>query len=143
MSPKQKRFCQEYIIDFDEENAALRAGYQNGKYGSQLLENELIQTYIYALQNAENDTETIAGADEVLSYLTNVMRGESESDILVVVGEGVGVTKPEMVKKKPDHKERLKAAELLGKNHTLFIQKKDKKAETASVVIEGEEQLLE
>ena len=60
--------------------------------------------------------EKIANAQEVMEYLTAVMRGESTSAVLRFVGDGY----QEITKKTPDEKERLKAAELLGKRYSLF-----------------------
>lgn len=48
------------------------------------------------------------------------MRGETKSEIVVVEGYGNGYSKAKRIMKSPDEKERLKAAELLGKRHGLF-----------------------
>ena len=51
------------------------------------------------------------------------MRGKSEAEIVVVEGMGDGYSKAVKVNKAPDEKEKLKAAELLGKRFGLFIDK--------------------
>ena len=51
------------------------------------------------------------------------MRGESESEIVVVEGCGDGCSEARRIKKAPDEKDRLKAAELLGKRYGLFTDK--------------------
>ena len=51
------------------------------------------------------------------------MRGKSTSEIVVITGYGDGYSTAEKVKKNPDEKERLKAAELLGKRYGLFTEK--------------------
>ena len=62
--------------------------------------------------------ESIADADEVLRYFTSVMRGESRSQIVIATPYG-----SDRIDKPPDERERLKAAEMLGKYHTLFTDK--------------------
>ena len=58
-----------------------------------------------------------------MRYLTSVVRGESESEIVVVEGVGDGISEARNIKKKPDEKDQLKAAELLGKRYGLFSDK--------------------
>lgn len=78
-----------------------------------------IKTYIdEQLEKISNDK--IADAKEVMEYLTSVLRGESLSEIVVVEGEGDGCSSARRMDKAPDEKERLKAAELLGKRYGLF-----------------------
>ena len=55
LNPKQKRFCEEYIVDLNATQAAIRAGYSERTAGSQahdLLKKPEIQTYIAKLQEA-------------------------------------------------------------------------------------------
>ena len=69
-----------------------------------------------------------------MEYLTSVMRGESSAEIVVVEGEGDGCSSARKIHKAPDEKERLKAAELLGKRFGLFTDKVNVES-TAKVVI--------
>lgn len=64
-------------------------------------------------------TEKIADAQEVLIYLTSVMRGEQKEQVPLLVGESV----QELVQKDVSVKDRLKAAELIGKRYGLFTEK--------------------
>ena len=59
----------------------------------------------------------------MLRYLTAVMRGESHAEVVVVEGVGEGCSEARTMQKAPDEKERLKAAELLGKRYALFTEK--------------------
>lgn len=124
-TPKQKRFCDEYLIDLNATQAAIRAGYSD-KYAntnaSKLLQITTIKEYI-AQRMAEKESELIATQDEVLKYLTAVMRGESVSEVVVVEGMGEGCSQARRFEKAPDEKERLKAAELLGKRYGLYTDK--------------------
>ena len=72
---------------------------------------------------AEKESELIADQDEVLRYLTAVMRGESTAEEIVVEGTGDGCSEARTMEKAPSEKERLKAAELLGKRYALFTDK--------------------
>lgn len=73
--------------------------------------------------------ERTADAQEVLEYLTSVMRGKEKEETLIGLGEGAqGKTKIEV-----GAKDRLKAAELLGKRHALFTDKVD--LNTGDIVI--------
>ena len=125
MTAKQKRFCDEYLIDLNATQAAIRSGY-SVKYAntnaSKLLQNTTVKEYIDK-RMAEKESELIADQNEVLKYLTSVLRGESQSEVIVVEGLGEGVSEARRMDKSPDEKERLKAAELLGKRYGLYTDK--------------------
>lgn len=119
MTEKQKRFAQEYLIDCNGTQAAIRAGYSPiSAYSeaSRLLRNDNVQNYLQA-QMAQLQGETVAELQEVLEYTTSVMRGESQSEVMVVEGTGQGMSQAVTKTKAPDEKERLKAAELLLKRY--------------------------
>lgn len=142
LNNRQKRFAEEYLIDCNATQAAIRAGYSpNGlnKRVSRLMANEGIKAYIEE-RLSQITAETIADATEVMEYLTSVLRGESKSEIVVIEGEGLGSSSAKHVMKAPDEKERLKAAELLGKRFGLY---KDNVNVTGvvPVVISGEDGL--
>jgi len=127
MTEKQKMFCDEYLIDLNGTQAAIRAGYSAKNAKSQAHENlkkDYIREYIDA-RLAEKKEKLIAKQDEVLEYLTSVMRGEARSEVVVVEGAGEGISSARLVQKPPDEKERLRAAELLGKRYGAFTDKTD------------------
>ena len=72
---------------------------------------------------AEKEKELIADQDEVLKYLTSVIRGQSRSSVVVVENIGDFMSEAREIKKAPDEKERLKAAELLGKRYGIYTDK--------------------
>jgi phage terminase small subunit len=78
---------------------------------------------------AEKQSELIADQNEVLQYLTSVMRGQSQSEVIVVEGIGDGCSEARAMEKAPDEKERLKAAELLGKRYGLYTDKVDQQVD--------------
>ena len=81
LTAKQKRFCDEYLIDLNATQAAIRAGYSPktaAASAARLLRNVKVQEYI-AQRMAEKESELIADQDEVLRYLTSVLRGKSRA----------------------------------------------------------------
>ena len=127
LTAKQKRFCDEYLIDLNATQAAIRAGYSPktaAASAARLLRNVKVQEYI-AQRMAEKESKRVADQDEVLRYLTSVLRGESRAQEIVVEGTGEGCSEARTMEKAPSEKERLKAAELLGKRYALFTDKVD------------------
>lgn len=125
MKDRQRRFADEYLIDLNAEAAAVRAGY-SPRYARgnayKLVAKSGIKEYIEK-RMAEKESELIADQNEVLRYLTAVMRGESTSEEIVVEGIGDGRSKARKLEKTPSEKDRLKAAELIGKRYGLFTDK--------------------
>ena len=128
MTEKQKRFCDEYLIDCNA-TRAYKTVYQNvksdevaRKAGSRLLTNVDVKNYI-AEQMEKIHNEKTADAQEVIEYLTSVLRGESTAQDIVVEGTGDGCSEARTMEKAPSEKEKLKAAELLGKRYALFTDK--------------------
>ena len=122
LTEKQKRFCDEYIIDLNGAQAAIRAGYSKKTarvIATENLSKPYIREYIEK-RLAEKEDQLIAKQDEVLKYLTSVMRGESESEVVVVEGCGKGFSEAKKIMKKPSESERLDAAEKLGRRYGLF-----------------------
>lgn len=136
MTERQKRFCDEYLIDLNATQAAIRAGYSE-KYANtnapKLLRNTAIKAFISA-RMAEKETKLIADQDEVLKYLTAVMRGESGAHVLARDMTGAD----RVIKKPPDEKERLKAAELLGKRYGLYTEKTEIGLDVSPIVIKND-----
>lgn len=127
LTAKQQRFCDEYLIDLNATQAAIRAGYSKktaGRIGTENVQKPVIKEYI-AQRMAEKESQLIADQDEVLKYLTSVMRGQSRSSIVVVESTGDFMSAAREMEKAPDEKERLKAAELLGKRYGLYTDKVD------------------
>ena len=92
-----------------------------------------------AAAQAQAEEHAVADAQEVLAYLTSVLRGESRSSVVVVESIGDFMSEAREMKKAPDEKERLKAAELLGKRYSLF--KDNMKVDVTPVVIGGDDGL--
>lgn len=131
MTEKQKRFCDFYIETGNATQAAIKAGYSE-KTAKQIGQENLTKPDLRAYIDerlAELKNERTADAQEVLEYLTAVMRGEYKEATLIGVGEGAQA----VVDIDVGAKDRLKAAELLGKRHALFTDKVD--LQTGDIVI--------
>ena len=118
---KQQRFADEYIISGNATQSAIEAGYSK-KYAntnaSKLLQNTTIKRYIdEQLEILKN--ERVADQQEVLEYLTSIVRGEQTEQTLRGVGEGA----QEIDNIDVSAKDRIKAAELLGKRYGIWTDK--------------------
>lgn len=127
MNERQKRFADEYIRTANAHQSAIRAGYsevyaRTNSY--KLLENKGIKAYIEARFD-ELNKKAIAEQDEVLQYLTTVMRGEQQDEENIVVSKGDYVQEVEKHDKRADTAQRTKAAELLGKRYAIFTDKQE------------------
>lgn len=137
LTERQRRFCEEYLVDGNAAQAAIRAGYSvkiAKQVGQKNLTKPCIRQYIDQ-KLAEMSSARIADAAEVMEYLTAVMRGEIEEETAVAVNGTV-----ETVKVPTSIRNRLRAAELLGKRHRLFTDKVEVAA-AVPVVICGAEEL--
>lgn len=134
LTAKQKRFCDEYLIDCNATQAAIRAGYSKktaGATGYENLKKPQIKEYIdEQLKKIENDN--VADAQEVMEYLTTVMRGQSKSSVLSLCGDGF----QEVIEKPPDEKEKMKAAELIGKRYGMFKDNVNLDADVGVTIID-------
>lgn len=74
LNPKQKRFCEEYIVDLNRTQAAIRAGYSEataGQIGHELLKKPEVEMYIAALQSQRSKRIQLS-ADRVLEELGRI-----------------------------------------------------------------------
>lgn len=138
LTPRQQKFCDEYLISGNATEAAIKAGYSRKtakQTGSENLSKPDLRAYIDE-QLAKIHSAKIADAEEVMKYLTSVMRGEHTEQVLKLVGEGVQTVTDIDV----SAKERLKAAELIGKRYGLFTEKVRLEG-AVPVIITGDDQL--
>lgn len=138
MTARQRKFCDEYLISGNATDAAIKAGYSPKtakSIGQRLLTfvdlKQYIETELEKLHSAK-----IADAQEVLEYLTAVMRGQHTEQVLKLVGDGIQTVTDIDV----SAKERIKAAELIGKRYGLFKENFDLNS-PVQIVFEGEDQL--
>jgi phage terminase small subunit len=120
--------------------SATKAGYSENYAKAQshkLLENVGIKTYI-SERLAELQSQKVADQQEVLEYLTSVMRGEETEQTIIGVGElGQELTDIEV-----SAKDRIKAAELLGKRYRLWTDKQEVEVQ-GTVVFANEDDIAD
>lgn len=141
LTAKQQRFYDEYLIDFNATQAAIRAEYSKKtaySIGQRLLKKVEGQEYIEK-RMAEKEKALIADQDEVLKYLTATMRREKKEYVVVTTSEersmyapdDNGTMRKQTVKKETPQiveiparlSDANKAAELLGKAYGLYTEK--------------------
>lgn len=134
MTEKQKIFADEYIICLNATQAYKKA-YPNIKKdevaranGSRLLANANVKSYVDE-RLEELQSERVADQQEVMEFLTAIMRGEVTEPLLVLDGEGT----QRVDEAKPNVATRKSAAELLGKRYRLWTDKVE--AEVQGTVI--------
>lgn len=109
LTPKQRAFADYYIETGNATEAAIKAGYSKKtakETGYENLTKPHIKQYIEERIKSVDEAR-IAKGDEVLQYLTKVMRGQEKDQF------GLDATL----------QDRTKAAELLGKRYRLFVDK--------------------
>ena len=119
LTQKQRRFIDEYIISGNATQAAIKAGYSKKtakQMGTENLAKPIIKAEIDR-RNAEIKSAKTADMQEVMEYLASVMRGEQTESVATAKGifDNVPVSA----------KDRIKAAELIGKRHGAWTDKKE------------------
>jgi phage terminase small subunit len=129
LTPKQKAFADYYIETGNATEAAIKAGYSKKTarvIGQENLTKPAIKTYIDETMEKLAD-KRIAKAEEVLEYLTRVIRGEETEQVVVTENIGDFMSEARVINKELSAKDRIKAAELLGKRYRLFVDKVEQK----------------
>ena len=132
LTPKQKAFCDYYVELGNATEAAIRAGYSKKtarQVGSENLSKPYINQYITERMKKVEE-KRIASGDEVLQYLTAVMRGEVKDQFELDASL----------------QDRTRAAELLGKRHRLWTEKvevENKAEEEKAKKLDNIESILE
>lgn len=126
MTEKMKRFADRFVEMGNATQAYIDAGYSVVKRSSaeanarKLMADPRIKAFIEE-RIAEKDAARVAKQDEVLQFLTAVMRGQVQEQFPI----GLGMGEQQLVKKELEGKDRIKAAELLGKRYQLWSDKLD------------------
>ncbi|TYS87582.1 terminase small subunit [Rossellomorea aquimaris] len=124
LTEKQRRFADEYVKTGNI-SGSYKIAYPSVKKdtaarasGSRLLTKANVRSYIDE-RLKELKKKSIAEQDEILQFLTAVMRGDHTEQIPVGIGEGA----QQLEDKDPFLKDRVKAAELLGKRYVMWTEK--------------------
>ncbi|WP_326717742.1 terminase small subunit [Vagococcus jeotgali] len=123
LTQKQQKFCDYYIQSGNAKEAAIKAGYSKKtakETGYENLTKPHIKFYIdERLEEIKN--ERTADAQEVMEFLTSVMRGEVTEPVSILDGDGY----QKVVDLKPSVQTRRAAAVDIGKRYALFTDKVD------------------
>ena len=141
LTAKQQRFCDEYLIDMNATQAAIRAGYSEKTarvIGQENLTKPAIREYIDERMK-EKEAELVADQNEVMRYLTAVMRREYKEHVVVTLARETSTYVPDKngTMRKQTIKEEVpevveipaklsdsnKAAELLGRAYSIYSDK--------------------
>lgn len=131
---KQKRFVDEYIISGNATDAAIKAGYSKRTAKSIGAENLTKPDIVNALREKEREIQSkkIAKQEEVLEYLTSILRGEETQQTLIGVGKGVqAITDIEL-----SAADKIKAAELIGKRFGMWTDKVELESNSQVVIVD-------
>jgi|SRR5690625_131758 len=124
LTKRQHKFA-DYYIELGNATEAYLQAYSNVKKettaranASRLLTNANVRKYIDERME-ELKTERVADQQEILEYLSSMIRGEQSEEVLRGVGEGAQTIDDMDV----SAKDRLKAAELLGKRYGMWTDR--------------------
>lgn len=134
MTARQKAFIEEYKKDKNQTQAAIRAGYSKktaAQKGSYLKNKDPEVSKAISEWEEEMHLKNTAQAAEIEEFLTSVMRGETPEKIPLLSGNGF----QKLAENTPMIKERIKAAELLGKRYGLFTEKVEVDTDTGVIVL--------
>lgn len=126
LTPKQEKFCREFI-KCGNASEAYRKAYncQNMKpetineTACKLLKNPKIATRVQELDE-EKKNEAIADAREIQETLTRLLRGEEQEECVAVESIGDYQSRATIIKKQVTPKDRIKAGETLAKMRGYF-----------------------
>ena len=135
MNKRKLEFVDAYVKDIkrNQTAAAIAAGYSEknaAQTASRLMKDDEVKKAIEE-RLAELHEQNTAKANEVIEFLTSVMRGEITDNVPLFIGKGL----QELTKAEPNAKDRLKAAEMLGKYYALFMDKTQIEGDGAVVII--------
>lgn len=145
LTEKQRRFVDEYVKSGNAAQAAIAAGYSKKTArsgGAITLAKPHVKEAIEKRMSKLHD-KNVADAEEVLTYLTSVLRGESISEEIVIEGMGKGYSEARTFSKKPSEQDRLKAAGLLAKRFGMNITVREFNSRMEKMELENEALRLE
>ena len=141
LNSNQKAFA-DFYIELGNATEAYKRAYKSCRTqrtaesnGNKLLSNTEVKKYIDERMK-EIESERIAKAEEVLAFLSSSLRGEVLEEVVTTESDGAGGIRPLILKKQLSAKDRIKAAELLGKRYALFTEKVDLEGNIGVTIID-------
>lgn len=117
LTPKQQAFVNEYLVDLNATQAAIRAGYKEknaAQTGAENLKKPQIQQAIQKVREAR-EKATMYGAAWIIAQIAEIAKDPDQTA-----------------------RDRLKALELLGKHHGLWEKREEPESQGIRVVFETE-----
>ena len=117
LTPRQKKFCDEYMLCGNATQAAIRAGYSEkyaGQNADKVLKNTNVKEYLSYFQK-KVEQKTIKSVEEVQQWWSSIIDNAEEGT-----------------------KDRLKASELLVKSKGGFIDRVELDADVSPIVIRND-----
>lgn len=138
LKPTQKAFADYYVISMNATEAYQRAYPRASaetarRNGHRLLTKADIHAYITDIMS-KKDNERIMSQNEVLEFLSDVAKGKITEQTPLVLGREFQV-----IDKEPSIKDRIRAAELLGKRYALFTERIESSSTNEIIVTWGDE----
>ncbi len=138
---KQLKFVNDFLFTDNVLKSGRNAGYSDSYAKSDLrdiLEYPYVKTYISEKRDeiySKLASEKIAEEEEVLEFLTAAMRGELKEEVVLTVGnkDRTRVTKVEKIF---SGRERIKAAETIGKKYGMWTDKVSLEADVGVEIID-------
>lgn len=129
LNEKQKRFVEEYLIDLNATQAAIRAGYSKNRaseLGYQLLQKTTVQNAIQEAQNNRSERIQITQEEVIRRLLENVDIASGKKTTTITIpskNENGEVIENDVAHFVYEPSAVNKALELLGKHLGMFTQK--------------------
>lgn len=119
LNQKQEKFCLAYAKSGNARQSYLEAGYKckpetADASASQLLKNPKVQERLAELYDKAAD-KSIADIREMQQILTTIIRKQTDEEVIVVEGEGDGVSSAKKIRKEASLKDIVNAINTLAK----------------------------
>ena len=141
LNDQQQRFVEEYLIDLNATQAAVRAGYSEKtakQQGSRLLTNVDVQNAVRAAQEERSERTAITQDYVLQTIVSTIERCKQAEPVTDRKGDPVMVETPDGGEAKAytfNAMGVLKGAELLGKHLKLFTEKHEHSGGVAVVAV--------
>ncbi|WP_162930904.1 terminase small subunit [Lactococcus allomyrinae] len=132
---QHKNFAQRYRETGNATQSYIDAGYKARGHSAEsaaqrLLSNVEVQKYLQTLNN-KSEKKSIATADEIMDYLSSVMRGETTETVVMMAQKTGRVVS---IDKTPDESTRIRAATELLKRYPSVVTDSDN---TVRIIFDG------